>query len=448
MRKDELLALARSIDPGRAPGLQRQYEAWGKEHGEAAALATAVVSAFPAFGPLADARPEAFFELVRDGWRAPRTRGGMLASLLTKVGDFTDGDRVRSELRRSAQFEKLRIATRELLPRSLDGADVDVTAGEISDLAEVSIEIALTEAEHYASGRWGRPMTATGEASAFVVVGMGKLGGRELNAGSDIDLIYFYDTDEGATVPKNGEEPISLHAYWSHVGRRLTANVDAQTSDGMVWRVDLRLRPEGSGGPIANSLPAAEGYYETFGRLWERAALLRARAVAGDLELGRAILEELSPFIYARPVDPTVASEMHRLVERSRAELSDDPARDLKLGRGGIREAEFFVQSLQLVWGGKEPRVRATGTWDALRRLRGRGLVTDREGREVADAYVLFRRLEHRIQWATGLQTHSLPADPAARERLARSLGYASEGGLNADVERARQSVTSRFASL
>ena len=443
-----MLELARAIDPTRAGNLESRYAAWAREAPQAAALATAVATAFPAFASMVDARPSAFVELAREGWRAPRTRSGFEATMRARAGKLDDGDAVCAALRLTLQSEKLRIATRELLPRSLHGADVDTTAQEIADLAEASIEVALAEAMAYARARWGPPLTEEGAPSTFVVLGMGKLGGRELNAGSDIDLIYFYDTDEGSAVPPDGGEPLTLHDYWSRVARRLTANLDTATAEGVAWRVDLRLRPEGSRGPIANSLPAAERYYETFGRLWERAALVRARPVAGDLELGRAVLEELTPFVYARHVDPLLASEIIKLAERARAELSDDPALDLKLGPGGIRDAELFVQSLQLIWGGKETRVRATGTLDVLRRLRGRGLVTDREGRDVADAYVLFRRLEHRIQWATGLQTHSLPTDPAERRRLARSLGYEESADLDLEVERARKKVSVRLASL
>ena len=448
MRTRALLELARAIDAARAGNLESRFSGWAKDAPQAAALATTVATAFPAFASLADARPDAFVDLVAEGWRAERTRPVLEAKMGAAVGALDDGDGVRAALRRVLQYEKLRIATRELLPRSLHGADVDATSREISDLAEVSIEVALAEAEHHARARWGPPLTDEGAPSTLVVLGMGKLGGHELNAGSDIDLIYFYDTDDGAAVPPDGSEAITLHEYWSRVARRLTANLDAATAEGAAWRVDLRLRPEGSRGPIANALPAAERYYETFGRLWERVALLRARPVAGDLELGRAVLEELTPFVYTRHVDPLVATEIIKLAERARAELSDDPALDLKLGPGGIRDAELFVQSLQLIWGGKEPRVRATGTLDALRRLRGRGLVTDREGRDVADAYVLFRRLEHRVQWATGLQTHALPGDPTDRLRLARSLGYARREDLDLDIERARKKVSARLASL
>jgi glutamate-ammonia-ligase adenylyltransferase len=448
MRKAELLSLARTIDPERAPVLEGRYRSWGEEKADAAALATVVVAAFPAFAQLADARPSTFAELYDEGWRSPRTRSGLLATLFAKTGDLSDGEGARSGLRIAVQYEKLRIATRELLPRAQGGADVDATSAEIAALAEASIEVALAEAVRHTSERWGEPRAASGAPSTFVVLGMGKLGGGELNAGSDIDVLYFYDTDEGSVVARNGADPITLHHYWSQVARRLTANLDATTPEGMVWRVDLRLRPEGSQGPIANSVPAAERYYETFGRLWERAALLRARPVAGDLELGRAALDELLPFVYTRHVDPLIAPELVKLSLRARMELSTHPERDLKLGPGGIRDAELFVQTLQLIWGGREPRVRATGTLGALRRLRGRGLVTDREERAVESAYLLFRRLEHRIQWSTGLQTHSLPADSEAEARLARSLGYPDERDLARDVAEARGEVRARLASL
>ncbi len=449
IRPAELIDLAHRVDPGRAPGLQSQFRArWGGERADAVALATAVVAAYPAFGALADARPDFFETLGREGWRYPRDRSAYVHLFDEAIPDRSDLIEVRSTLRRRVQYEKLRIAVRELLPSSLEGADVEVTAAELADLADAAIEVALDEACLYASCRWGTPMTAAGMASKFVVLGMGKLGGRELNAGSDVDLLYLYDTDEGATIPVDGVEQMTLHEYWSRVARRLTASLEISTDEGIVWRVDLRLRPEGSRGPIANSLPAAERYYETFGRLWERSALLRARPAAGALELGRAVLDELSPFMYARHVDPIVATDMIKLVERSRAELSRDPRADLKLGRGGIREIEFFVQSLQLIWGGREARVRAPGTLDALRRLRAHGLVTDREARELVEAYVLLRRLEHRIQWATGLQTHLLPAGGEERDRLARSLGYAEYGELERDLGSARAVVTTQFASL
>ena len=217
----------------------------------------------------------------------------------------------------------------------------------------------------------------------------------------------------------------------------------------MIFRVDLRLRPEGSQGALVNSLSAFERYYETWGRLWERAAMLRARPVAGDVELGAALEREvLGPFVYRREVDPNIAAGLTDMVLRSRAELSLHPTRDLKLGPGGIREAEFFVQTLQLIWGGQEPSLRVRGTLTALERLRLRGFVSDRDARDIARAYILLRRAEHAIQWATGIQTHLLPTEARDAERLARTLGYEDWLAFLAELRHLRGRVSEAFASL
>jgi glutamate-ammonia-ligase adenylyltransferase len=271
---------------------------------------------------------------------------------------------------------------------------------------------------------------------------MGKLGGLELNAGSDIDIVFVYDSDDA-----QGE--LSPHEFFTRVVRRLVTHIESTAPDGMIFRVDLRLRPEGSQGPIVNSLSAFERYYETWGRLWERAAMLRARPIAGSAALGAALEREVMlPFVYRREVDPNVAHGLTDMVLRSRAELSDDPARDLKLGPGGIREAEFFVQTLQLIWGGKEPSLRVRGTLTALERLRLRGFVSDREAHDIARAYVLLRRAEHAIQWSSGIQTHLLPQDERDRERLARVLGYPDAATFGRELGSLRDRVSGAFASL
>ncbi len=370
------------------------------------------------------------------------------------VGNMTDEVAVRRGLRIFARRERLRVAARELLPHA--GSDIDVTSRELSELANVSIELALTEALAWADARFGLPLAFASPGAArapsrcgFVVLGMGKLGGNELNCGSDVDLLLLYETDDGRVVKDGNETDATLHEYFTRVSQRLTATLSDVTEDGFVWRVDLRLRPEGARGPLVNSLAAAERYYETWGRTWERAALVRARPVAGDMKLGQEVLAALAPFVWRREVNPALADDMIALTARARAEAASDPARDLKLGIGGIREVEFFVQSLQLVWGGREPSVRSSNTLDALRKLRARGLVTDREGREMGDAYLALRRLEHRVQFATGLQTHTLPAPgEALLERISRSLGFVSERELERDLEKTRRRVAARFASL
>jgi glutamate-ammonia-ligase adenylyltransferase len=272
---------------------------------------------------------------------------------------------------------------------------------------------------------------------------MGKFGGRELNAGSDIDLMLFYETDDGAT-----EGSDTLHEYFTRLAQRFISTLDAATEDGVVWRVDMRLRPEGSQGPLVSALAAAERYYELWGRTWERAALVRARAVAGDIGFGERLLGTLSPFVWRRAVDPRIADEMVAMLARARAEASASVRDDLKIGPGGIREVEFFAQTLQLIWGGREPRLRCTNTIDALRRLRAAGFVSEREEAELADGYLFLRRLEHRIQFATGLPTHAIPSDAQIRERVARSLGYQGASELSQSLAAVRARVGQRFSSL
>jgi glutamate-ammonia-ligase adenylyltransferase len=432
------VALALAIDPARAEALKKSL---GTEGGRA--LGVLLGTAFPPLCPVHGWQFDALDMLARRGFRSRRSRDFLVGRLRDGLPTLDDSERVKSKLRRESWAQRARIALREVLPRSLGGAPVDVTAQELSHLAEAGFAVALAEADTYASARFGHPQRADGGRSALTILGMGKLGGRELNAGSDVDVICIYDTDEGSA----GDT--TLHEYWTHVARRTVAMLEEPTEDGFVWRVDLRLRPEGSQGPLVYSVAAAERYYETWGRVWERAALLRARPIAGDLELGATLDREvILPFVYRRNVDPSLATSLAELVERSRVELRVDRARNLKLGRGGIREAEFFVQALQLIWGGREPGLRVQGSLAALERLESSGLVTDLEARDIRDAYLLLRRVEHAVQWRTGVQTHDVPADAREMDVLSRVLGYGRAEHLTAALERARAAVSDRFLSL
>ena len=420
---------------------------------EAASLAALLSAAYPALRQQMLTRPEDVVAIAHGKMRIARDLRTLRRLGLSFVSNLDDAEAVRRGLRLFAQRERLRVAARELVTsEGGEGGDVDTTARELSDIAQVCIEIATDEALRWAEARFGTPVTADGERCAFTVLGMGKLGGRELNCGSDVDLLPFYDTDDGE-VRKRGDSgelqatEQTLNEHFARVTQRLTATLEDATDEGMAWRVDLRLRPEGSRGPLVNALGAAERYYETWGRTWERAALLRARPVAGDLAFGQTVLDALSPFVWRKVVDPRIAREMTELVVRGRAELSSEPERDLKLGPGGIREVEFFVQSLQLIWGGREPSLRLSNTLDSLRRLRGRGLVTDRESRELEAAYLTLRRLEHRVQFATGQQTHLLPRGELL-DTIAKSVGFGTGKELEKDLDKTKRRVSTRFASL
>ncbi|MGH7436875.1 MAG: bifunctional [glutamate--ammonia ligase]-adenylyl-L-tyrosine phosphorylase/[glutamate--ammonia-ligase] adenylyltransferase, partial [Polyangiaceae bacterium] len=428
-----------------AASLQRAGETADEARVEIGAL---LACAYPALAPSILAHPEDLDACRSPGH--PRDLRDYERLAAVACGDGSDPARVRRGVRRFATREKLRVAARELL--AFPGQDVDVTARELALLAEVCCEVALHEALSWAEARFGFPTTSDGAPCGMVVVGAGKLGGRELNAGSDIDLILFYETDEGSVLPpapRPAEDRVhTLHEHFTRVAQRMVATIDEATEDGVAWRVDLRLRPEGARGPLTMSLAAAERYYETWGRTWERAALLRARPIAGDLAFGARLMEALSPFVWRRTVDPRVAVDVASMLMQARAEAGAAGVTDLKIGRGGIREVEFFAQGLQLVWGGSVPGVRATNTLDALERLRGRGFVTAREQRELSDAYLLLRRVEHRVHFSTGLQTHAMPGDPDLLERMARSLGYGATRSMLDDLAATRERVHARFASL
>jgi glutamate-ammonia-ligase adenylyltransferase len=457
-RRERLAALSSTIDAERALRARGRLSLALGDARLAVEVGTLLVAAYPAFERPIFRDPEICLWLAGLRWNAQKDRAVYLAEARARALGGPppyDEDRVRKELRRYAERERIRVGLRELLSHDLGGAQIDAAAAELAALADATIQVAFDEALAHTIARLGAPITADGTPARFVVLGMGKLGGDELNAGSDVDLCYFYDTDEGGVVradpsgiTDDAPTSTSLHELWTRVARRLTATLEEVTDDGFVWRVDLRLRPEGGSGPLVNSVSAADRYYEAFGRTWERGALLRARPVAGDLALGEELLGNLRDFVWRKRVDPTIATEMIHLVERARSELGDAARDDVKLGPGGIREAEFFGQTLALVWGGRDPSLRVRPTLEALARLEAAGLCTAREAAEIGDAYLFLRRLEHAIQNASGIHTHSLPSSPVDRERLARALGHATAATMMTELDLHRGRVHARFTSL
>jgi Glutamine synthetase adenylyltransferase len=363
----------------------------------------------------------------------PRERtAAEVEAAVAGCADFPD---LQRRLRRYRQSEMLRLGARELKP----GTSLEV-ARDLSVLADACLDAAVAFCQSQLQAGYGDPVCAD-DSPGFVVVAMGKLGGEELNFSSDVDLIYVYSSDEGHAGS------LSLHEYYSRLSQMVTRAVAEITGDGFVFRVDLRLRPEGGSGAICNSLAAAESYYETFGRTWERQALLRARPAAGDRALGARFLKTVEPFVFQRSAGPRTLDEVRSLRQQF-VDSTRHPGWNVKLGLGGIRDVELVAQALQLLYAGKRPDLRERATLPALHKLGLAGLLTAQEVRTLSDAYHLWRAVEHRIQLEQGAQTHELPVEPAGRDRLARRLGLAGHAELDALVAEQRQAVSAVAATL
>ncbi|MBI2963693.1 MAG: bifunctional [glutamate--ammonia ligase]-adenylyl-L-tyrosine phosphorylase/[glutamate--ammonia-ligase] adenylyltransferase [Deltaproteobacteria bacterium] len=357
-------------------------------------------------------------------------------------------------LRRHKRRHVLRIGARDLLRL----ATVEETVRELSSLADGTIEAAVRYARAQVARDYGG--FAAEEVLRFVVLAMGKLGGGELNFSSDIDLVYLFDG--GRTQSSGGARgAASGLAYATRIAEIVTRALSEVTGEGFVFRVDLRLRPDGQNGPIVNSLGAAMVYYESFGQTWERAAMLKARPAAGDVDLGESFLVEVRPFVYRRFLDFTTVEEIEEMKSRvarrhSRSRLD----RDVKLGPGGIREVEFVAQTLQLVHGGRDQRLRVRSTLETLRALADLGLLEREDSAALSQAYLFLRDVEHKLQIVHERQTQVLPDDPEEQRLLARRLGYhlgaeAPSGGgageldrFRRDLERHRRTVRRSFENL
>ena len=324
-----------------------------------------------------------------------------------------------------------------------------VTAA-LSDLAEAALRAAcrhllgaLYRADHLAPTD---PEMLEADSGLFVL-GMGKLGARELNYSSDIDLIVLYDQD--AVLQANGGEQQFI---FTRLTRDLIKIIGQQTGDGYVFRIDLRLRPDPGSTPVALSAQAAENYYQRTGRNWERAAMIKARAVAGDIERGEAFLASLEPFVWRRYLDFAAGQDIQavkRQIDASRrADRTTVAGCNVKLGRGGIREIEFFAQAQQLIWGGRNPALRMIGTLNALDALAAAGHVPPRAAIELRSAYEFLRRLEHRLQMVNDAQTHSLPKSEEGVAGIAAFMGFASLEAFSDELLRHLGVVEGWFGAL
>jgi glutamate-ammonia-ligase adenylyltransferase len=344
-------------------------------------------------------------------------------------------------LRRFRRRQLVRIAWRDLASLG----DVETILRELTLLADVCIAAACDHATRALQARYGVPRGADGRELRLMVLGMGKLGGGELNFSSDIDLVFLFP-EHGET---EGGRSLEHEEYFTRLGRRLAQLLGTVTAEGFVYRVDLRLRPFGDSGPQVVSFDAFEDYLQVHGRDWERYAYVKARPVVGSDGFDELYRNVMRPFVYRRYLDFSVFEslrEMKELISREveRRELQDN----VKLGPGGIREIEFIVQAYQLIRGGGDPRLQSRSLLTALPLLEGQKLLSSAAVAELGDSYRFLRRLENRLQERNDEQTHELPQDDAGRARLALAMGAAGWPELHAEIARHRDRVSGHFRRL
>jgi len=348
----------------------------------------------------------------------PRGKAWLAAELTRLLLPIRPPAQQYDAIRRFRRRETLHIGTRDLIGR----ATVEETTFELSNLADVCLqavfEIALgsLRATHKLKG------DATVAAGRFAVIGMGKLGGQELNYSSDVDVMFVYG-EEGNLTPT-----LTNHEFFTKLAEEIIRAVGGSSAEGNIFRIDLRLRPEGKSGPLVRSLDSCENYYAEFGETWERMALIKARPVAGDGKLGTEFVGMVQPFVYARHAGGNVIQQMAALKKRIEEEVVREGqlTRHVKLGIGGIREIEFIVQSFQVLRGARLTVLRERNTLRALPALVRTRTLTATEAATLADAYRFLRNVEHRLQMEMELQTHTIPDQEHALYRLARSLGFDS----------------------
>jgi glutamate-ammonia-ligase adenylyltransferase len=359
------------------------------------------------------------FDLLRLTEGAPVARQALIDDICAEVSAVEHDASVLGALRRFKRRETLRIAYGDIIREQ----SLKTVTNQISFLADAILEAALRAAGRKLGAQRGTPLGPDGRPARFTVLGMGKLGGMELNYSSDIDLIFIYDF-EGKT---DGKRPVTNHEFFDLLARDLVRLVTERTELGGTYRVDLRLRPEGERSPMVIGMESALNYYDLRGRTWERQAFIKARPVAGSPELGKEFLDRLTPWIYRRYLTAAdiagIKALKRRIEQQTRHAGADD--REVKTGRGGIRDVEFVIQFLQLLNGGSLPELRTANTLEALAQLEQVGCLTNLERSLLEENYSFLRKVEHRLQIMLDLQTHLLPQDDAELRKLALRIGYA-----------------------
>ena len=412
---------------------------------EGAAMLAAIGGGSPYLSDLAVREHAVVVATMRDGPDA-------VAQAAMETLHATPSAATRAQLMKALRVAKRRVSLVTALADIGGAWHLPRVTATLSALAESTLRLAvdhLVLAAHNA-GTIRLPDPANpSDGCGLVVLGMGKLGARELNYSSDIDLVLLYD-------PEAHPDPDTLGATFTRIARALVTIMEARDADGYVFRTDLRLRPDPAATPPAVALPAAIAYYESLGQNWERAAMTKARPVAGDIARGEAFLGDIRSFIWRRNLDFAAIADLHAMKRRidthrgfSPGGVTDGlPGYDLKLGPGGIREIEFAAQTLLLVWGGRDPILRDPTTLGALRRLHRAGHLSRRAAAELTVAYRLLRRVEHRLQMVADRQVHALPEKPDDLARFATFLGCPDVPALAALLQPHMDRVRARYAAV
>jgi glutamate-ammonia-ligase adenylyltransferase len=364
-----------------------------------------------------------------------KTTQDLAAEASETIAPFQRVEKRLDALKRFQRRELLRIGARQILKE----ADVPTTSAELSSLADVIIDVIVRLGHDQLCS--SNNLTIDNE---LAVIGLGKLGGEELNFSSDIDLMFVYDRD--VPLESMGSRLSTVHEYYSRLAEFIVRRLSEHTGEGHFHRVDVRLRPEGHSGPLAMSRSAYLTYYELRGELWERQMLLKARVVAGNKQVGERWLTELQPFVYPKTLLGSPLQEIARIKEKIEASVEGDS--NIKLGSGGIRDVEFIVQALQLLNAGTNVELRERNTLRAVSRLGAAQLLNREEALQLREAYLFLRAVEDRLQLLHGLQKHSLPGSREEKRVLARQLGFASIARFERELNRRRTATRSLFRSV
>ncbi len=389
--------------------------------------------------------------------KAVRTKEKMESDLWRWVCDNNDSlNGTENAMRRFRQREYLRIAILDLMRQ----ASLQEITSSLSHLADACLEVAVRIASNELQKKYGKPqhkdIGGRWRDTKFSVIGLGKLGGLELNFSSDIDLLFIYSSDDGQTSgavdPLTGKRKrrITNHEFFAHLARRIISLMGKNTEEGHVFRIDMRLRPEGAQGALAYSLRSCEVYYESWGETWERQAFIKARHCAGSAALSHSFLKMMRPFIYRRTLDISVITEIGIIKDRINRNLkgSDATTRNVKLGEGGIREIEFITQALQIIYGGRETLLQNSNTLESLSIIEAIGLLPKNECDALSRAYIFLRGVEHRVQVTHGLQLHEVPTDEKDLTVLARKMDCAGSKDFKSQLTYHQNNVSRIFENM